>query len=421
MRDGILNDQVVPLSLMESFDHFEQVYLAYKESQSILDYVTQVYGAVKVVQLFKHMAGNQPPDTAVKNVLGITLNTLYDNWHFYMKSQIWAKINGMPSPDRYGKSLEKDASKTAVSPDEKTVAIIKNGSLELFDVATKSKRNVLNRHFEAQGSGLAWSPDGNFLAFTASREGEYGLYTLEVKNLRLIECPLSGLPVVYSPAWSPDQRYIVFSGFDEKTVDLYRYELATKHLDRLTDNPASESWASYSPDQKSLYYLSEDGGDTQIEKAALGENGLPDGPPVAVGKDLGTVACVRLTKDSIFFTSNRDKGIFNLFKMNLEGGSLTQLTHCFADLLSVSPTADESVFYSVLYQKAHESLYAFPAGKLEQNENPPFDLSYAANSFQDAAKIIPESTVKNSPDNFELPSNSDRDRDEPEVITEKKP
>jgi hypothetical protein len=425
LRDGILNDQVVPLSLMESFDHFEQVYLAYKESQSILDYVTQVYGDGKVVQLFKHMAGNQPPDTAIKNVLGISLNELYDNWHFYMKSQIWTKINGLPAPERYGGSIEKDASKSAVSPDGKVVAIIKGGDLELFDVATKTKKKILSRHFETQGSGLAWSPDGNFLAFAASREGEYGLYTLEVKNRQLTECPLKGLPLVYSPAWSPDQRYLVFSGFDDKTVDLYRYELATKHLDRLTDNPAGESWASYSPDQNFIYYLSEDGGDTQIEKVALGEKGLPAGPPIAVGKDLGTVACLRLTKDSIFFTSNRDRGIFNLFKMDLGGSALTQLTHSFADVLSVSPSPDESVFYSVLYQKARESLYAFASGKLENNEKPSFDLKYAGNSFQDAAKIIPESTVKDSSNDFELPANTDHDhdhdRDDPEVVREKKP
>ena len=35
LRDAVLNDQVIPLNMLESFDHFEQVYMAYKESQSI--------------------------------------------------------------------------------------------------------------------------------------------------------------------------------------------------------------------------------------------------------------------------------------------------------------------------------------------------------------------------------------------------
>ncbi len=421
LRDAILNDQVMPLNLMESFDHFEQVYMAYKESQSVLDYVTQVYGEGKVAQLFKHMAANQPPDTAVKNVLGITLNDLYGNWHFYVKSQAWAKINGMPSPERYGDSIEKDASKTAVSPDGKEVAILKAGELDLYDIATKNKRTLLSRHFETQGSGVAWSPDGNYLAFSASRDGEYCLSTWELKTRRLTERRLTGLPLIVSPAWSPDQRYLIFSGYDYKTVDLYRYELATKHLERLTDNPAGESWAAYSPDQKSIYYLSEEEGKPSWKKRPCPKRDCPRGQPIAVGRDLGTVSGFRLTKDAVYFTSNRGKGIFNLYKMTGEGESLVQLTNTFADVLSVSPAPDGSVFYSILYQHAHENLFAFPAGKLEGIADPAFDLKYVGNSFENAGKIIPESTVKEASKDIELPLSTDRDRDEPEVVTEKKP
>ncbi len=420
LRDAILNDQVMPLNLMESFEHFEQVYVAYKESQSVLDYVTQVYGNGRVVQIFKRMAANQPPDTAVKNVLGVSLNDLYTNWHFYMKSQTWAKINGMPSPERYGDLLEKDVAKTAVSPDGKEIAMLKNEELDIYDVTTKKKRKILKRHFQTQGMGLAWSPDGNILAFTASREGEYGLYTLELKNLHLSECSLTGFPTVFSPTWSPDQRYIVFSGFDYKTVDLYRYELAAKHVDRLTDNPSTKAWASYSADQRFLYYLSEEDGNTRIEKVELGKNGLPQGLPTVVGKDLGTISGFRLTKNSIYFTSNRNKGIFNLFKIDLIGGSLTQLTRTFADVLNVTPAPDESVFYVNLYQHSKENLYAYPSGMLENNENPPFDSNYTANSFENAGKIIPKIALKDTLKDFEI-SDSDHDRDEPEVVMGNKP
>jgi hypothetical protein len=420
LRDAILNDQVMPLSLMESFDHFEQVYVAYKESQSLLDYVTQVYGNGKVVQIFKRMAANQPSDTAIKNVLGISLDQLYNNWHFYMKSQTWARINGMPSPERYGDSVGKDVAKAAVSPDGKKIAMLKAGELDLYDVTTKKIRKILTRHFATQGSGLTWSPDGNFLAFAASLEGEYGLYSLEIKNSKLSECPLTSLPMVYSPAWSPDQRYIIFSGFDYKTVDLYRYELVTKHVERLTDNQASESWASYSEDQKFIYYISEEDGNTQIEKVALGDNGLPQGQPVTIGKGLGTISSFRLANNIIYFTSNRDKGIFNLFKMSFNGDSLIQLTHTFADVLNISLAPDQSVFYATLYQHSKENLYAYPAGKLENDESPSLDLKYTADSFETAGKIIPEMTVKDTAKDFELPVNSDHDRDEPEVISERK-
>ncbi len=107
--------------------------------------------------------------------------------------------------------------------------------------------------------------------------------------------------------------------------------------------------------------------------------------------------------------------------MSLDGDSLIQLTHTFADILNVSPSPDESVFYATLYQHSKENLYACPAEKLEKNENPPFNLKYIANSFEIAGKILPETASKDTVNDFEIPLNSDHDRDEPEVVRNKKP
>ncbi len=398
LRDAILNDQVLPLSMLESFDHFQQVYMAYKESQSILDYVSQVYGPKMVVQIFKKMAVNQSPDNAVKNTIGISLDELYENWHFFMKSQTWSRINGLPKPEKYGELFEKGVSKSSVSPDESNIAYINGEDLVLYNFTVKNKSVIAHKNFEIQGSGVAWSPDGNHLAFSAAVNGEYKLFSFEIKTHESHELNTPGLPVVYSPSWSPDQKYIVFSGFDYSTVDLYRLELSSGHLERLTDNLTTKSWPSYSSDGKSIYFLGEDSGETNIYRQPLSDNGLPKGTPEIVGKDLGTISSFQVLNNSIYFTSNRDNRIFNLFKMNLDGQFLTQLTNTYVDILSFNLMPDKNVF-ATLYQHAQVSLYSLQFEKMDQNTQPTVNLKYLANSFDGASKIIatvpkPDSTKK---------------------------
>jgi hypothetical protein len=418
LRDAILNDQLVPLEWLESFGHFEQVYTAYKESQSILEYVSQVYGPDKVVQMMKRMTTNQQPDSVVRSVLGISLNELYANWHFYVKSKAWSRINGLPAPERYGALLAPDVAKAAVSPDGSRVACLNGGELRIMDTITKESKTILNRQFQIQGSGVAWSPDGKLLAFAANRNGEYGLYTIDVKTRETKECKVPKMPLVYSPAWSSDQKYLLFSGFDYSTVDLYRYEMATQKVDRLTNNSETESWASYTTDGKSVYFLREMSGETSIMRMDLDAQGLSTGAAVPVGRDLGGISSFRIVKDSLYLTSNRNLRIFNLYRMGLDGGHLTQLTNTFTDLLNAAPSPDASTFYASIYQRSRQSLYALEGDKLEKTENPPLRLGFLSNSFEDAEKLIAAATVK-GPKEADPPIRPEGG--EPENTKDKKP
>ncbi len=431
LRDAVLNDLVMPLKLMESFDHFPQVYTAYKESQSVLDYITQVYGDGKVAQLFKHMAANQSPDTATKSVLGVSLDDLYNNWHFFMRTKAWSRINGLPAPEKYGDSLEKGsptaALKGALSPDGKTLALLKGRELSLIRVADKNKTVLLNRHFQTQGSGVAWSPDGKTLAFSADRNGEYHLYLYEIAGRQLRECPIQNLPVIASPAWSPDQKFIVFSGFDYETTDLYRYEVATGKLERLTHDRDYKSWAQYGPDGKSLYFINEEAGRQEILRTALNDQGIPTGEPQPVGRNLGTLTSLTVRSGHLTFTSDLSRRIFNVFQTDMDGGHLTQLTNTFADVVSALPDPEGKKLYAVCYQKGMETLYAFDGANLEGQEwpNSAFEtmtqeFSYISNSFQDASKVIAFHPVTETVQEVELPPTG-QEREEPEIVAVKKP
>jgi WD40 repeat protein len=412
LRDAVLNDKIIPLNLMDSFGHFPQVYTAYKESQSILDYITQVYGHEKIGQLFKKMSGNQPPDAAAKAVLGISLDELYDHWRFYLRSKIWSRIEGMAAPDRYGEKWEEGVSRAAISPDGKTLAFFRQEDLVLSTLPDKKEETVAHRHFASQGSGLAWSPDGKKLAFCVSESGEYSLETLEIATRQSTLCKIEGFPLIFSPVWAPDGNSIFLAGFDYRTVDLLNYDLSTKKVERLTNDRASENWPCVSQDGKTLYYVQEDEGNYRILARQLGPQG-DQIPSRIIAQDIGHIASLHLVKGFLYLTTNLQKAIFNIYQLDPGTGTLTQLTNGFADILNAVPDPGTGSFYSILYQKGMVDLYAYSSKSFENTPTPPGSSQYLCNAFQDSLKIFPKPTFTNETD----PESQNSDKDQPEVET----
>jgi serine/threonine-protein kinase len=100
----------------------------------------------------------------------------------------------------------------------------------------------------------SWSPDGRILAFTESRNGDAGIWTLE---------PASGNePVLfydlqasqqYESAFSPDGRWLAYTSSESGRDELYMQPFpATGAKHRLTHE--SGTFPLWSPDGRHLYY-----------------------------------------------------------------------------------------------------------------------------------------------------------------------
>ena len=60
----------------------------------------------------------------------------------------------------------------------------------------------------------------------------------------------------YDPAWSPRGTWIAFPSERNGSADLYRVRADGTGLERLTDSPAYDDQAAFSPDEKQLVFVS---------------------------------------------------------------------------------------------------------------------------------------------------------------------
>lgn len=103
----------------------------------------------------------------------------------------------------------------------------------------------------------SWSPDGNMLTFCANygssdKLGVWGVTPDGSKPNLLI----SDAGVVTQPVWSPDGKKIVLSSTRSGHYDIWAYELKTSTWEQLTGGNSDEFAPAYSPDGKTIAYIS---------------------------------------------------------------------------------------------------------------------------------------------------------------------
>ncbi len=93
---------------------------------------------------------------------------------------------------------------------DKAVYISGSTNLNVIDLKTNKVENIVEDEFWFRGDQPQFSPDGNFIVFTAFRNFEPDILVYDMKLKRTINITNSGVPE-NDPYWSPDGKYLYIS------------------------------------------------------------------------------------------------------------------------------------------------------------------------------------------------------------------
>ncbi|MBI2956964.1 MAG: serine/threonine-protein kinase [Acidobacteria bacterium] len=178
----------------------------------------------------------------------------------------------------------------------------------------------------------AWSPDGKKLVYQALRDERWGLWVQEVDTdtpARLLEVgpvttPIPWHPVISQPAWSPDGEWIAFTAGWAASLHIYAVPAEGGAGRRLTEEGSSALMPSWSPDGRWLFFSSDRGGQVNLWKARF-ENGRLGTPELVTAGGGAHLHARRAPEgDRLVYSSVNTSS--DLWEYDLRSGAVSQLT-----------------------------------------------------------------------------------------------
>jgi len=225
-----------------------------------------------------------------------------------------------------GRDLLKDAGKFinsySLAPDGKRVAFDARGAIW----SIPAKTGITKRLTQTPGvhdRDVAWSPDGQFVAFISDRTGEDEIWLVKQDGSSdPVQITKNGDTYKYSVTWSPDSKKLLWS---DKMLRLQYVDIDSKEV-TLVDQAKSWEFNEYnwSPDSKWITYVYPER--RTESKVFIYELNSKNKVPVTDGwYDVGGPSFSNDGK-YLFFTSNRD---FNPIY------SWTEWNHAYTDMTRV--------------------------------------------------------------------------------------
>jgi hypothetical protein len=242
-------------------------------------------------------------------------------------------------------------------------------------VERKIVKTALDQHYESLqfiNSAGAWHPDGHRFAFAGVSKGRPVLSVLDVDRGRIErEYVIREAAEVFSPSWSPDGSRMVFSGWVGGLSDLFVLDAGSGVVTRLTHDAFADLEPAWSPDGRSIAFVT-DRFTTDLATLAYGAYRLalmdPAGQAIRPLKSFTSAKHInpQWAPDgkSLYFLSDRN-GISNIYRLDLATDDVRQLTNVLTGVsgitalspaLSVAYRAPRLVFSA--YEKGKYSLYA---------------------------------------------------------------
>lgn len=146
------------------------------------------------------------------------------------------------------------------------IYLMELGSQDKSNLTKVRKRKLRGYNFFTP---YAWSPQGDKIAFASDRDGDFDIYVMDIAGNNLVQLTQNSDVEDYDPAWSPDGQWIAYtssSGIEDGS-DIYLIDLKnpiTPEPVNITQHPANDSSAAWSPDSSMLLFVSDRDGSADI-------------------------------------------------------------------------------------------------------------------------------------------------------------
>ena len=428
MRDAYLNKDIPSLRDLTTSNK----YFPYRYGQAFWSYIGSTYGDTVIVPFFKETAkyGYEMAIRRTFGYDERTLSSLWktsveNTYRPYLKDTAQTPIGKKIIDDKNGGATYNLA--PAISPDGNYVAFLSERdllSIDLFladaktgkilkKLSSKAKSGHIDEYNFIESAG-AWSPDSKKFAFSAFSAGVTKLLVVDAVSGRVISTEGMGSVEEFSNiAWSPNGNDIAFTGLKEGQSDLYQINLNTKVLTQLTNDKYSEYHPNYSRDSKSIVFSTDR---TTYDKSAIGVD-------ITMNLAIIDIATKSITdlhvfdgannlnpqfsgdNKSIFFLSNRD-GFRNLYRYSLAEKTVGQLTDYFTGISGIteyspalSVSKNDDILYSY-YRAQKYTIYNAKAADFKAKEVGVQELNFDAAALP-PAKSVGVNIINANLNNFE--------------------
>jgi hypothetical protein len=393
VREAASRDAMPSIKKLDDPDFFP-----YRYGHAFWAYVAGRWGDRAVGDLLKATGPDGNIEAAISSVLGVDTDTLTTEWHDATKKAFAAVYETARPASAFGRELlsrEKGAGDLnvtpAISPDGKNVVFLSEKSLfsidmYVADVATgrigrKLVSTTSDPHFDSLqflASAGDWAPDNRRFVFAALHAGQPVLTIVDTVNgNREGEFEFKDLGEIYNPAWSPDGTRVAFSALTGGVLDLYVYTLASKTLDKLTDDPFADLDPEWSPDGRELVWVT-DRFSSNLDTLSFGNYRIGAMSVSSrqarqlAGFDAGRNSNPEFGSDgSLYFLATPD-GIPNVYRVQNpgRGGSPMKVTNVVSGVAGITPltpalsvAANASTLVFTVFENDKYNIYANDTGR----------------------------------------------------------
>jgi TolB protein len=205
------------------------------------------------------------------------------------------------------------------------LALTGKGPHEIATVEMDGGRTSVVTHMASDCLLPAFSPGGGEIAFTSYLRNNPDLYVVAAGGGRARR--VSKEPGLNTgAAWTPDGRALAVTMSYEGNAELYRMSPDGGGVARLTSNPAIDSSPAFSPDGGQIAFVSNRGGSPQIYVMSAGGGGGAKRVTFQGKYNQTPRWNPRADKAQIAFTGRDERGVFDVFILDVKSGRIDRVT-----------------------------------------------------------------------------------------------